>query len=64
MSPKSGSAAAEELPRDEIEDAFELEIKYGNRHTIINNAPILKNGRMRNHAWACYVQLNALRVKP
>lgn len=47
-----------------IEDPFELEIKFGNKHKLIQNAPVLKNGRQKNHEWVCYVTLNTrTRVK-
>ena len=50
--------AEEEQPEAEYEDGFELEIKYGNRHRLIPNAPMLKNGKQRNHEWTCFVQIN------
>ena len=28
-----------------VEDPFEIEIKFGNRHRLIPNAPLAKNGR-------------------
>ena len=52
------NAVLEEVVTDDFgPDAFELKIKYGNRHRIITEAPMLKNGRMRNHEWTAYVQL-------
>ena len=32
-------------PLDKIDEGYDLVIKYGNRHKLINNVPILKNGR-------------------
>ena len=47
-----------------IDDPFELEIKFGNRHKLLTNAPIAKNGRQKNHEWTCYVTINTrTRVK-
>ena len=37
---------------------FMLQLKYGNRHKMVANAPILKNGRRRNHEWVAFVQTN------
>ena len=60
---KEPEVAAQEAEAPEFEDSFDLKIKYGNRHQIIPNAPILKNGKKRNHQWTVFVQLNHGRIK-
>lgn len=41
-----------------VEEVHELRIRYGNRHKLIANAPLLKNGRRRNHEWNVYATLD------
>jgi len=55
---KSAAQTVDQVEEEKIENPFNLEIKYGNRHRLIPNAPFLKNGRQRNHEWVCFVQLN------
>ena len=56
VSPKRGgmAAAASQEPVN-MDGMFMLKIKYGNKHRLVDNAPLLKNGRRRNHEWTVFV---------